>query len=209
MKGILGKKIGMTQVFENGKLIPVTVIEAGPCFITQKKTEEKEGYTAIQVGFDEKREKLTNKPMAGIFEKAKVKPLTFLKEFRLDTVDGFELGQEFKVDILSGVEFVDVTGISKGKGFQGVMKRYNFGGGPRAHGASRAHRAPGGIGQSTWPGRVFKGKKMPGRMGTDKVTVQNLKVVKVDAENNLLLVKGAVPGAKNSYLTINSAVKKG
>jgi large subunit ribosomal protein L3 len=207
MKGILGKKIGMTQIFENGKLVPVTVIEAGPCFVLQKKTAEKEGYVAIQVGFDGKSEKNINKPMAGIFKKANVKPLSFLREFKVDAVDGFELGQEFKVDVLNGVEYVDVTGTTKGKGFQGVMKRYGFDGGPRSHGASLFHRAPGGIGQSTWPGKVMKGKKMPGRMGNDKVTVQNLKVVKVDAENNLLLVKGAVPGAKNSYLVINPAVK--
>lgn len=206
--GILGKKVGMTQVFEGEKLIPVTVISAGPNVVLQKKTADKEGYTAIQVGFDEKSEKNTPNPMLGIFKKAGVKPVRYIKEFLLDSVDGYELGQELKVDLLSDVKFVDITGTSKGKGFQGVIKRYNFNGGPASHGASLFHRAPGSIGNRKTPGEVFKGKKMPGRMGNDRVTVQNLKVVKVDTENNLILVKGAVPGGKNGYLIIKPAIKK-
>ncbi len=208
MLGILGKKIGMTQVFEDGELIPVTVIQAGPNYILQKKTEEKEGYTSLQIGFDEKREKLTTKPMMGIFDKAKVKPQRFIREFEMDTVDGYELGQEIKVDILSDYDYIDITGTSKGKGFAGVMKRHGFGGNRKTHGVSRAHRTPGSIGQSATPSKVIKGKKMAGRLGGDQVTVQNLKVVKVDAENNLVLVKGAVPGAKKSYVVIQPAVKK-
>jgi large subunit ribosomal protein L3 len=208
MLGILGKKVGMTQVFEDGELIPVTVIQAGPNYVLQKKTEEKEGYTSLQIGFDEMREKLTTKPMMGIFEKAKVKPQRFIKEFEVDTVDGYELGQEIKVDILSDFEYIDVTGTSKGKGFAGVMKRHGFGGNRKTHGVSRAHRTPGSIGQSATPSKVIKGKKMAGRLGGDQVTVQNLKVVKVDVENNLVLVKGAVPGAKKGYVVIKPAIKK-
>ena len=208
MLGLVGKKVGMTQIFEDGKLIPVTVISAGPNYVLQKKDAEKEGYTAVQVGFDETREKVVSKPLMGIFNKAGVNPQKYIGEFTVDTVDGFELGQEIKVDLFNDVKFVDVTGISKGKGFQGVMKRHGFGGNRATHGVSVAHRNPGSIGQSTTPSKVLKGLKMPGRLGTDKVTVQSLKVVKVDVENNLLLVKGAVPGAKEGYLTIKPAVKK-
>ena len=208
MLGLVGKKVGMTQIFEDGKLIPVTVISAGPNYVLQKKDAAKEGYTAVQVGFDETREKVVSKPLMGIFNKAGVKPQKYIGEFTVDTVDGFELGQEIKVDLFNDVKFVDVTGISKGKGFQGVMKRHGFGGNRKTHGVSVAHRNPGSIGQSTTPSKVLKGLRMPGRLGNDKVTVQSLKVVKVDVENNLLLVKGAVPGSKEGYLTIKPAVKK-
>lgn len=205
---ILGKKIGMTQIFEDGKIVPVTVIEAGPNFVLQTKTTENDGYVAIQVGFDEKREKNTTKPLMGIFNKAGVKPQRFVKELRVESVDAYALGQEIKVDILADVEFVDITGTSKGKGTAGVMKRHNFHGNRATHGVSRNHRLGGSIGNSSTPGEVYKGRKMAGRLGNDKVTVQNLKVVRVDVENNLLLVKGAVPGAKNGYLTIKAALKK-
>jgi len=208
MSGILAKKIGMTQIFENGKAIPVTVIEAGPNFVLQKKTVETDGYTALQLGFDEKREKNTTKPLMGIFTKAGVKPLRFVKELKVESTDSYELGQEIKVDALNGVEFVDVCGTSKGKGTSGVMKRHNFGGNRATHGVSRNHRLGGSIGMSTWPGKVLKNKKMAGQYGNATITVQNLKVVAIDAENNLLLVKGAVPGAKNGYVVVKPAVKK-
>ncbi|BDU49523.1 50S ribosomal protein L3 [Haliovirga abyssi] len=208
MLGLLGKKIGMTQIFEDGKTIPVTVVEAGPNYILQKKTEEKEGYNAIQVGFGTKSEKNVNKPMMGIFKKANVGPLRFVKEFKVDNVDEFELGQVVKADALSEIKYVDVVGTSKGKGYQGVMKRHNFGGNRKTHGVSRAHRSPGSIGQSSSPSKVLKGLKMAGQLGGVQVTVQNLEVVKVDVANNLLLIKGAVPGPKNGLLVIKPAVKK-
>lgn len=208
MTGILAKKIGMTQIFEDEKLIPVTVIEAGPNFVLQKKTVDTDGYNAIQLGFDEKKEKNTTKPMMGIFNKAGVKPQRFIKEFKVDTVDGYEIGQEIKVDTLNGVEYIDVTGTSKGKDTAGVMKRHNFGGNRATHGVSRNHRLGGSIGQSSTPSKVLKGTKMAGRLGVETVTVQNLKVVRVDVENNLLLVKGAVPGPKNGYLVVKPAIKK-
>lgn len=205
---ILGKKIGMTQIFENGQVVPVTVIEAGPNFVVQKKTAEKDGYNAIQVGFEVKKEKNTTKALMGIFNKAGVQPLRFVKEFRVENVEGYELGQEIKVDTLEGAEYLDITGTSKGKGTAGVMKRHNFGGNRATHGVSRNHRLGGSIGMSATPSEVLKGKKMAGRLGNAKVTVQNIKLVKVDVENNLLLVKGAVPGAKNGLLTIKAALKK-
>lgn len=208
MLGILGKKVGMTQIFENGELIPVTVIEAGPNYILQKKTEEKEGYTALQIGFDEKKEKNTTKPMMGIFNKAEVKPMRFIREFEVETVEGYEIGQTIKIDSFANYEYVDIAGTSKGKGFAGGMKRHGFGGNRRTHGVSVSHRTLGSIGQSSTPAKVIKGKKMAGRLGGDRITVQNLKVVKIDAENNVLLVKGAVPGAKNGYLIIQPAIKK-
>ncbi|WP_372712654.1 50S ribosomal protein L3 [Ilyobacter sp.] len=208
MAGILAKKIGMTQIFEDGKFVPVTVVEAGPNFVLQKKTEEKDGYTALQLGFDEKKEKNTTKPMMGIFNKAGVKPLRFVRELKADSVEGYELGQEIKVDILDGVEFVDIRGTSKGKGTAGVMKRHNFSGNRATHGVSRNHRLGGSIGQSSFPSKVLKGLKMAGRYGNAAVTVQNLKVVKVDVENNLLLIKGAVPGPKNGYIVVKPAIKK-
>jgi large subunit ribosomal protein L3 len=208
MAGILAKKIGMTQIFEDGKFVPVTVVEAGPNYVLQKKTEAKDGYNALQIGFDEKREKNTTKPMMGIFNKAGVKPLRFVRELKADSVEGYELGQEIKVDILDGVEFVDIRGTSKGKGTAGVMKRHNFSGNRATHGVSRNHRLGGSIGQSSSPSKVLKGLKMAGRYGNAAVTVQNLKVVKVDVENNLLLIKGAVPGPKNGYIVVKPAIKK-
>ena len=198
----------MTQIFEDGKFIPVTVVEAGPNFVLQKKTVENDGYTALQLGFDEKKEKNTTKPVMGIFKKAGVNPQRFIKELKVDSVEGYELGQEIKVDVLAGVEFVDITGTSKGKGTSGVMKRHGFGGNRASHGVSRNHRLGGSIGMSTWPGKVLKGKRMAGQYGNETVTVQNLKVVRVDAENNLLLIKGAVPRSKNSYIVVKPAIKK-
>ena len=206
---ILGKKVGMTQIFENEKLIPVTVIEAGPNFVIQKKNIEKDGYSALTLAYGEKREKKTIKPEMGIFKKAGVTPKKFLKEFRTDNLDSYELGQEIKVDSFEGIEFVDVSGTSKGKGTAGVMKRHNFGGNRATHGVSRNHRLGGSnAGGAASNSNVPKGKKMAGRLGNENVTVQNLKVVKFDVENNLLLVKGAIPGPKNGYLVIKKSVKK-
>jgi len=205
-KGILGRKIGMTQVFaENGDLIPVTVIEAAPNVVLQKKTSENDGYEAIQIGFDDKREKLANKPEKGHVAKAETAPKRFVKELRGVDMDAYEVGQEVKVDIFSNGEVIDVTGTSKGKGFQGAIKRHGQSRGPMSHG-SRYHRRPGSMGPVD-PNRVFKGKLLPGRMGGEQITVQNLEIVKVDAERNLLLVKGNVPGARKSLVTVKSAVK--
>ena len=206
---ILGKKIGMTQIFEDEKLIPVTVIEAGSNFVVQIKKNEKEGYNAITLAFDEKKEKNTNKPEAGLFKKAGITPKKFLKEFKVADTASYELGQEFKVDVLEGIEFVDITGTSKGKGTAGVMKRHNFGGNRASHGVSRNHRLGGSnAGGAASNSNVPKGKKMAGRLGNEQVTVQNLRVIKFDVENNLLLVKGAIPGPKNGYLVIKKSVKK-
>lgn len=206
---LLGKKIGMTQIFEGEKLIPVTVIEAGPNFVIQKKNVEKDGYNALTLGYDEKKEKNTIKPEMGVFKKAGVTPKKFLKEFRTDNLDSYELGQEIKVDSFEGIEFVDVSGTSKGKGTAGVMKRHNFGGNRATHGVSRNHRLGGSnAGGAASNSNVPKGKKMAGRLGNENVTVQNLKIVKFDVENNLLLVKGAIPGPKNGYLVIKKSVKK-
>lgn len=205
-KGILGRKIGMTQVFaENGNLIPVTVVEVAPNVILQKKSAETDGYEAIQVGFEDKREKLANKPEKGHVAKANTAPKRFVREFRGDDLAGYEVGQEVKVDIFAAGDLVDVTGISKGKGFQGSIKRHGQSRGPMAHG-SRYHRRPGSMGPVA-PNRVFKGKLLPGRMGGEQVTVQNLEIVKVDAERNLLLIKGNVPGAKKALLKIKGAIK--
>ncbi|KFN04394.1 50S ribosomal protein L3 [Bacillus clarus] len=205
-KGILGRKIGMTQVFaENGELIPVTVIAANPNVVLQKKTTETDGYNAIQFGFEDKREKLTNKPEQGHTAKASTTPKRFIREIRDADVDGLEVGQEVKVDVFAAGEIVDVTGISKGKGFQGVIKRHGQSRGPMSHG-SRYHRRPGSMGPVA-PNRVFKGKKLAGRMGGDQVTIQNLEIVQVDTERNLLLVKGNVPGAKKSLVVVQGAVK--
>jgi large subunit ribosomal protein L3 len=205
-KGILGKKIGMTQVFaENGELIPVTVIEATPNVVLQKKTTETDGYEAIQIGFADKREKLANKPEKGHSAKANTAPKRFVRELRNADVSAYEVGQEVKVDIFANGDIVDVTGTSKGKGFQGSIKRHGQSRGPMSHG-SRYHRRPGSMGPVA-PNRVFKNKALPGQMGGEKVTVQNLQIVKVDAERNLLLVKGNVPGSKKSYVTIRTAVK--
>ncbi|MGG3561325.1 50S ribosomal protein L3 [Neobacillus rhizosphaerae] len=205
-KGILGRKIGMTQVFaENGNLIPVTVVEVAPNVVLQKKSVDSDGYVAVQVGFEDKREKLANKPEKGHVAKANTAPKRFIREFRGDDLAGYEVGQEVKVDIFAAGDIVDVTGISKGKGFQGVIKRHGQSRGPMAHG-SRYHRRPGSMGPVA-PNRVFKGKLLPGRMGGDQITVQNLEVVKVDVERNLLLIKGNVPGAKKALLKIKGAVK--
>ncbi|MFJ5966068.1 MULTISPECIES: 50S ribosomal protein L3 [unclassified Bacillus (in: firmicutes)] len=205
-KGILGRKIGMTQVFaENGDLIPVTVVEAAPNVVLQKKTADTDGYEAIQIGFDDKREKLSNKPEKGHVAKAETAPKRFVKELRGVELDAYEVGQEVKVDIFASGDIVDVTGTSKGKGFQGAIKRHGQSRGPMSHG-SRYHRRPGSMGPVD-PNRVFKGKLLPGRMGGEQITVQNLEIVKVDAERNLLLIKGNVPGAKKSLVTVKSAVK--
>lgn len=205
-KGILGRKVGMTQIFaENGDLIPVTVIEAAPNVVLQKKTNETDGYEAIQLGFDDKREKLANKPEKGHVAKAETAPKRFIREFRGLDVAGYEVGQEVKVDTFAEGDIVDITGVSKGKGFQGVIKRHGYSRGPMSHG-SRFHRAPGSLGAVDGQ-RVFKGKKLPGRTGGDTVTIQNLEIVRVDAERNLLLVKGNVPGARKSLITVKSAIK--
>ncbi|MEK4323304.1 50S ribosomal protein L3 [Bacillus sp. FSL K6-3221] len=205
-KGILGRKIGMTQVFaENGDLIPVTVVEAAANVVLQKKTVDTDGYEAIQIGFDDKREKLSNKPEKGHVAKAETAPKRFVKELRGAELDAYEVGQEVKVDIFANGDIVDVTGTSKGKGFQGAIKRHGQSRGPMTHG-SRYHRRPGSMGPVD-PNRVFKGKLLPGRMGGEQITVQNLEIVKVDTERNLLLIKGNVPGAKKSLVTVKSAVK--
>ena len=203
---ILGKKIGMTQVFDaEGRLIPVTVVEAGPCVVVQQKDMENDGYQAVKVGYGSIKEKNANKPHKGQFAKANVTPLRYLREFKVDDLSQYSLGQEIKVDVFQPGDLVDVTGVSKGKGTQGVIKRHNFSRGPMAHG-SRHHRKPGSIG-ALGPNRVFKGKKLPGHMGSDKITVQGLEVVKVDAEKNILLIKGSVPGARKSLITIKKSVK--
>ncbi|HHT01346.1 MAG TPA: 50S ribosomal protein L3 [Firmicutes bacterium] len=207
-KGILGKKLGMTQVFdEEGRAIPVTVIQAGPCVVVQKKTEQSDGYNAIQVGFQsEHKERRLIKPARGHFARAGLKPTRYLRELRLDNVDNYEVGQEFKVDIFGAGEAVDIVGTSRGKGFAGGVKRWNFGRGTMTHG-SKYHRGPGSLGASAYPSRVLKGRKLPGRMGGKRVTVQNLKVVAVDPERNLLLLRGAVPGPKGTLVTIKSSTK--
>ena len=208
-KGILGKKIGMTQVFnETGRLIPVTVVEAGPCMVVQIKTEEKEGYSAVQLGFAEKKAKRTNKPMQGHFAKAGVKPLRFLREFRIspEEADQYKVGEAVDVSLFKEGELVDVVGQAKGKGFAGVIKRYNFSRGPMSHG-SMYHRGPGSLG-AAGIGKVFKGRKLPGRMGGHRVTVQGLEIVKVDPEKNLLLIKGAVPGRNGALVQVKKSVKE-
>ena len=206
-KAILATKVGMTQIFnEDGTLVPVTVLQAGPCAVTQIKTVENDGYSAVQVGFADKREKLVNKPMKGQFDKAGVSYKRFVREFRFEDAESYELAQEIKADIFTAGEKVDATAISKGKGFQGAIKRHGQSRGPMAHG-SKYHRHAGSNGACSDPSRVFKGKKMAGHMGNKKVTVQNLEIVRVDAENNLLLVKGAVPGPKKSLVTIKETVK--
>lgn len=205
-KGILGKKIGMTQVFaENGVLIPVTVVEVLPNVVLQKKTVETDGYEAIQLGVVDKKEKASNKPEKGHASKANTAPKRFVKEIRGVEIGGYEVGQEVKVDLFAEGELVDVSGTSKGKGFQGVIKRHGQSRGPMAHG-SRYHRRPGSMGPVA-PNRVFKGKNLPGQTGGERITVQNLQIVKVDTERNLLLIKGNVPGAKKSFLEIRSTVK--
>ncbi|MBQ9605398.1 MAG: 50S ribosomal protein L3 [Firmicutes bacterium] len=206
-KAIVAKKIGMTQIFaENGLLIPVTVLEAGPCVVTQKKTVENDGYDAIQVGFGEIKAKKVNKPMKGHFDKAGVVPTKVLKELRLEDTSAYEVGSEIKADVFAAGDKVDATGVSKGKGYQGPIKRHGQSRGPMAHG-SKYHRGVGSLSSATTPGKVKKGKKMAGHMGSVQVTVQNLEVVRADAEKNLLLIKGAVPGNKGAVLVIKNSVK--
>lgn len=205
-KGILGKKLGMTQVFTpEGLVLPVTVIQAGPCVVLQKKDAENDGYASIQIGFDDKKEKNANKPELGHAKKAGATPKRYIREIRGVNSADYEVGQEIKADIFAEGEYVDVTGTSKGKGFQGVIKRHGQSTGPMAHG-SRYHRGPGSMG-SIQANRVPKGKKLPGHMGHETVTLQNLQVVKVDTERNVILVKGSIPGPKNSYIKIKTSVK--
>lgn len=208
IKGILGKKLGMTQIFAaDGRRVPVTVVEAGPCVVLQKKNVASDGYTAVQVGFAPKAAQRVNKPEMGHFKQAGKGAFTYLKEFRVADVDSINVGDELTCGEMFQIgDVVDVTGVSKGKGFQGVIKRWNFAGGRASHG-SKFHRAPGAIGCSAWPSRVFKGKKMAGQMGNERVTIQNLAIVDVRPEQNLLLIKGAVPGARNSVVSIRPGVK--
>lgn len=206
-KAILATKVGMTQIFnEDGELTPVTVLEATPSVVTQVKTVENDGYSAVQVGYGDIREVLVNKPRKGVFAKAGVANKRYLKEFKFENAEEYSVGQEIKVDIFAAGDKVDATAKSKGKGFQGAIKRHNQSRGPMAHG-SKFHRHAGSNGSATTPGRVFKGKKMPGQMGNVKVTIQNLEVVRVDAENNVILVKGAVPGPKKSLVILKESVK--
>lgn len=208
MLGLIGKKLGMTTIFsEEGLAIPVTVLEVGPCTVTQVKEEKKDGYKAVQLGYQDVKEKHLKKPQIGQFKKTNVKPKKYLKEFKIDNTEDYEIGQELKADVFAVGDKVDVSALSKGKGFQGVIKRHGFSGGPKTHG-SHFHRAPGSIGQCAWPARVWKNIKLPGQMGNTKVTTQNLKVVDIKPEDNLILVSGAVPGAKNSIVKLTHSVKK-
>ena len=207
-KAIMAKKLGMTRMFtEQGTAVPVTVLQAGPCYVTQKKTAEKDGYESIQLGFDAIRAKLSNKPMMGHFAKAGVDPLRKLREFQLEDAAGYELGQEIKADVFSAGDIVDISGITKGKGYAGVIKRHNQARGRMTHG-SGFHRAPGSMSGCSSPSRVFKTKNLPGHMGHVKVTTQNITVMAVDADKNVLLVKGSVPGPNGAIVSICDAVKK-
>lgn len=208
-KGIIGKKIGMTQIFdENGKVIPVTVVEAGPCAVVQKKTVENDGYSAVQLGFSDAKVNRVNKPLKGHFAKGDVAPKRVLREFRLEDDSALNVGDIVKADIFTDGEYVDVTGTSKGKGYQGTIKRWNGSRLKETHGTGPVHRHAGSMGACSTPSRIFKGKKMPGHMGAERVTVQNLIVAKVDAENNLLAIKGAVPGPKGGTVLVYNSVKK-
>jgi large subunit ribosomal protein L3 len=207
MKGILAKKVGMTRVYKDGVAIPVTVLKAGPCFVVQKKTVETDGYNAIQVSFEEVKEKKLTKPLLGHFKKAEVKPARFLREFHVDNIDDFKIGQEMKVDLFDNGEKVDVIGTSKGKGYSGVMKRWNFSGGEKTHG-SKFHRALGSTGNASYPARVFKNKKMAGQYGNKRITVLNSQVIYIDAENDIIAVKGGVPGSKGGFVIVREAIKK-
>ncbi len=205
MAGILGQKIGMTQVFDsNGLVVPVTIVQAGPCYVTQIKTPEKDGYSAVQIAFGDVKEKRVPNAIKGHFAKAGVKAKRFLAEFDFGDMEDVKVGDEIKADVFKEGVTVKVAGVSKGKGFQGTVKRHKFGGGPKTHGQSDRLRAPGSIGQSSYPSRVMKGIKMAGRMGGDRVTVKNITIVKVDAENNLLFIKGPLPGSKNTLLEIRN-----
>ena len=207
-KALIGKKIGMTQIFdEKGKVVPVTVVEAGPCVVSQVKTVETDGYTAIQMGFGDIKPKHVTKPLQGHFKKADVAPKRILKEFRFDDCSAYELGQIIKADVFETGDKVDVTGKSKGKGYAGVIKRWNFGRLKETHGSGPVARHGGSMGACSSPSRVWKGKKMAGHLGAEKVTVQNLAVVKIDAEDNLIAIKGAIPGANGGYVVIKDSVK--
>jgi len=208
MEGLIGKKVGMTRIFNpDGEVVPVTVIEAGPCCVVQVKVKDRDGYEAVQLGFGEKRKSLFKKSSSGHFAKAKVEPKRFLKEIRCENVEKVKSGQKLKVSIFSPGEKVDITGTSKGLGFQGGVRRHGFKGGPKTHGQSDREKAPGSIGGSSFPSRVWKGQRMAGRMGGGKVTVKNLEVVEVDEERNLVMIKGAVPGKRDSFLTIRKSKK--
>jgi len=211
MKGVLGIKRGMTQIFgDKGVVIPVTVIEAGPCYVVQVKTVENDGYSAIVVGFGDKRKGLVNKPMTGQFKKAGVAPKRHLREFRVEEGHEYKIGDEFKCDVFAEGDFVDVTSNTKGRGFTGVIQRWNFGRvGPMSHGTGPVHRHVGSMGANSDPSRVFKNKKMAGQYGNERVTIQNLQVVKVDTNKNALLVKGGIPGAEGALVVIKAAVKRG
>jgi len=200
MDGLVGRKIGMTQIFkENGKVVPVTLLKMGPCYVIGHKTEDKDGYNAVILGYE--KVKRANKPHQGIFKKVKVDPLKYIFEFQIDDLNKYEIGKAVEIDLFSKGEIVDITGWTKGRGFQGVVKRFNFSGGPSGHG-SRFHRIPGSIGQHTWPGEVKKGSKMPGRMGNAQKTIKNLEIVDIDKEKSLIAVKGAIPGARTSLVLI-------
>jgi len=205
MEGILGRKVGMTQIYvEDGTVIPVTVIKAGPCLVVQRKTADTDGYEAVQIGLVEEKPAKPNQPQAGHFKKAGVAPVRKVEEFRLDSGEELKAGDEIKASMFNEKDYVDVVGTSKGKGFQGAMKRHNFAGGRGSHG-SMFHRAPGSIGSSAYPSRVFAGMRMAGRMGGERVTTKNLQIVKVDAEQNLIYVRGAVPGPRSGYVAIRRA----
>ncbi|MDR0615786.1 MAG: 50S ribosomal protein L3 [Synergistaceae bacterium] len=201
--GVLGKKVGMTQVFDSeGKAVPVTVIEAGPCPIVEIRTPEKNSYSAVQLGFSEMKPSRVNKPQKSYFDKKGMSPKRWLREFRVDDISGYEVGQVLRAGLFSDGEIVDVRGVSKGKGYAGGMKRHHFSGGPASHGASKVHRKPGSSGANSYPGHLFKGKKMAGRMGGEQVTAKGLTVFSVDEENNLILIRGAVPGANDQLVLI-------
>lgn len=206
-KAIIGRKLGMTQIFtEEGKVVPVTVVSAGPCAIIQKKSVDNDGYSSVKVGYEDIREKLVTKPVKGQFDKAGVSPKRIIKEFKLDDVDSYEIGSEIKADIFAAGDKIDVSGVSKGKGFQGTIKRWNMQRGPMSHG-SKSHRVVGSMGAASDPSRTFKNKRMPGHMGARNTTVLNLEVVKVMPEKNLILIKGGIPGPKRGYVVIRDSVK--
>lgn len=208
--GIIGEKIGMTRIFDkDGNVIPVSVIKAGPCPIIQIKNLQNDGYNALKVAFKECKENRLNKPLLGIFKKVNIVPHRIMREIRIETVENYKIGDTLTVDIFKEGDFVDVSGITKAKGFQGAVKRWGFAGGPKTRGQSDRHRAVGSIGSNTFPGRVWKNKRMPGRMGGKRVTMQNLEVIKVDKPRNLLIIKGSIPGPKGAIVLIKKAVKKG
>lgn len=206
MSGLLGKKVAMTRIYKGDISFPVTVIKAGPCIVCQKKVIATDGYDALQLGFVEKTEKHTTNPMKGHFKKANVKPLRFLHEFKVEKIDDFQIGQELNLSLFQVGEKIDVIGKTKGRGYTGGMKRWNFQGGPGGHG-SKFHRSPGSTGQHTYPARTFPGKKMPGHYGNERVTVHNLEIIKIDLENHLIAVKGAIPGAPNGLVILRKAAK--